>query len=164
MSRGPSALWRESYQGRECFPWHRLQVGTLRPQVVRTPQASGDAGSSAEPLGAGAGSSWPVPGLCPGRVAWARAWGQGTEAASEKLLGVRRSKRGAVCLLRAQHPPEGLVTADSGPGAHLHIIHFKPKKKKKKKKRAGILRASHPPSKWNHPRYSQHSCCCAEFL
>lgn len=91
MSRGPGALGREIYWGRECLPWHWLQSGTPWPQMVRMllaslPQGSREAVSSAAPLDAGVGSSWPDPGLCPSRVTWARARGESTEAASEKPL------------------------------------------------------------------------------
>ena len=68
-------------------------------------------------------------------------------------LGTWRSPQGAVWALRAQHPAEGLLTADSDPGAHLHVIHFQPKKKKRGG--AGIPGASPPPSKQNRPRSSR---------
>ena len=66
-------------------------VGHTMAQMVRKllaslPQDSREAVSSATPLAADAGSSWPDPGLCPSRVTWARAQGEGTEAASEKPL------------------------------------------------------------------------------
>lgn len=58
----------------------------VRRLLVSLTQDSREAVSSAAPLAAGAGSSWPDPGLCPSRVTWARARGEGTEAASEKPL------------------------------------------------------------------------------
>ena len=51
--------------------------------------------------------------------AWAGATGGGVQ--SEEPAGE------AACALRAQHPAEGLLTADSDPGAHLHVVHVKPK-------------------------------------
>lgn len=58
----------------------------VRMLLVSLPQDSREAVLSAAPLAAGAGSSWPDPGLCPSRVTGARAWGEGAEAASEKPL------------------------------------------------------------------------------
>lgn len=78
-----------------------------------------------------------------------RVQGRGCSSSS----GIRGAGREAGA--EAQRPAAGLLTADSEPGAHLHVIHFKPKG-------AGILGASHPLSKQHHPRASEGPCCGAE--
>lgn len=58
-----------------------------------------------------------------GPWAWARARGLGAEAASEQLRrGWEEPAGEATC---SGLSAVGLLTADSDPGAHLHVIHFK---------------------------------------